>query len=40
MADSSKMKPGDLLEYRCPRFGIVWHRTKTTPSSNRAAALE
>ena len=18
------MKPGDLLEYRCPRFGIVW----------------
>ena len=24
MADLSKMKPGDLLEYRCPRFGIVW----------------
>lgn len=18
------MKPGDLLEYRCPNFGIVW----------------
>lgn len=18
------MKPGDLLEYRCPRYGIVW----------------
>lgn len=18
------MKPGDILEYRCPKFGIVW----------------
>lgn len=23
-ADHSQMKPGDMLEYRCPRFGIVW----------------
>jgi hypothetical protein len=22
--DHSQMMPGDLLEYRCPRFGIVW----------------
>ena len=22
--DHSQMMPGDILEYRCPRFGIVW----------------
>jgi hypothetical protein len=22
--DHSHMMPGDILEYRCPRFGIVW----------------
>lgn len=22
--DHSQMMPGDMLEYRCPRFGIVW----------------
>ena len=22
--DYHQMKPGDLLEYRCPRYGIVW----------------
>ena len=20
----AEMKPGDILEYRCPKFGIVW----------------
>jgi len=24
MTDHSQMKPGDILEYRCPNFGIVW----------------
>lgn len=24
MADRLHPKPGDLLEYRCPTFGIVW----------------
>lgn len=24
MADRLHLKPGDLLEYRCPTFGIVW----------------
>jgi hypothetical protein len=22
--DHTQMTPGDLLEYRCPRFGVVW----------------
>lgn len=24
MSDMNFCKPGDLLEYRCPNFGIVW----------------
>ncbi len=24
MADRLHPKPGDLLEYRCPTFGIMW----------------
>lgn len=24
MTTHHQMKPGDLLEYRCPTFGIVW----------------
>ena len=24
MSDPIFCKPGDLLEYRCPKFGIVW----------------
>ena len=24
MNDRKHPKPGDMLEYRCPRFGIVW----------------
>ena len=24
MAEQVYAKPGDLLEYRCPKFGIVW----------------
>ena len=24
MTDHTGMKPGDLLEYRCPRTSIVW----------------
>lgn len=24
MSEHKHLSPGDLLEYRCPRFGIVW----------------
>lgn len=24
MTDRLHPQPGDLLEYRCPRFGVVW----------------
>lgn len=24
MCDQEYCQPGDLLEYRCPKFGIVW----------------
>ena len=24
MADTNYCRPGDILEYRCPNFGVVW----------------